>query len=324
MAGGLYRTQLLYVVARLRIADHVADGPRTAVELAGVTGADADALFRVLRAVASLGVLTQDAGDRFGPTPASELLRPGRKGSLHARLTLYGEPWWWAPTGQLLETVMTGRPTFDRVHGAALFDWLAAHPDASETFDAHMTAMTDAEAVGVVRLDAWPHSGTVVDIGGGRGTLLAALLRARPGLRGVLFDLPHVAGSAGAWLAAAGVTERCQLVAGDFFDAVPAGAELYLLKDILHDWDDQRAVAILRTARAAIPDTGRLAVIERVIPPADTPAPGKLVDVTMLLATGGRERTHDEYASLLAAGGFELETITPTPAGTDVIAARPV
>jgi len=151
-----------------------------------------------------------------------------------------------------------------------------------------------------------------------------AIPAACSGLRGVLFDLPHVAGSAGAWLAAAGVTERCQLVAGDFFDAVPAGAELYLLKDILHDWDDQRAVAILRTARAAIPDTGRLAVIERVIPPADTPAPGKLVDVTMLLATGGRERTHDEYASLLAAGGFELETITPTPAGTDVIAARPV
>src|SRR3954451_18624395 len=324
MAGGLYRTQLLYVVARLGIADRVADGPRTAAELAEATGADAEALFRVLRAVASLGVLTQDAGNRFGPTPASELLRPGTKGSLHARLSLYGQPWWWAPTGGLLETVMTGAPAFDRVHGAALFDWLAAHPEASETFDAHMTAMTDAEAAGVVSLDAWPHSGTAVDVGGGRGTLLAALLRARPALRGVLFDLPHVAGRAHAWLAAAGVSERCRVVAGDFFDAVPAGAGLYLLKDILHDWDDERAVAILRTLRAAIPETGRLAVIERVIPPADTPSPGKLVDVTMLLATGGRERTRDEYASLLAAGVFALRTITSTPAGTDVIAARPM
>src|SRR4051812_32483377 len=236
MAGGLYRTQLLFVVARLGIADRVADGPRTAAELADETGADADALFRVLRAVAGLGVFTQDAGDRFGPTSASELLRPGTKGSLHARLTHYGEPWWWAPTGQLLETVMTGAPAFDRVHGAGLFDWLAAHPDASVTFDAHMTAMTDAEAVGVVGLDAWPHSGTAVDVGGGRGTLLAALLRVRPGLRGVLLDLPHVAGSAGALLAAAGVAERCRVIAGDFFDVVPAGAELYLLKDILHDW----------------------------------------------------------------------------------------
>jgi hypothetical protein len=323
MTGGLYRTQMLYVVARLGIADRVADGPRTAAELADETGADADALFRVLRAVASLGVLTQDERDRFGPTPASELLRPGRKGSLHARLTLYGEPWWWAPAGRLLETVMTGAPAFDRVHGAALFDWLAAHPDASETFDAHMTAMTDGEAVGVVSLDAWPDSGTAVDVGGGRGTLLVALLRARPGLRGVLFDLPHVAGRAHAWLAAAGVSERCGVVAGDFFDAVPAGADLYLLKDILHDWDDERAVAILRTVRAAIAETGRLAVIERVIPAADTPAPGKLVDVTMLLVTGGRERTRDEYESLLAAGGFALGTITPTPAGTDVITARP-
>jgi hypothetical protein len=324
MAGGLYRTQLLYVVVRLGIAERVADGPRTAAELADETGADADALFRVLRAAACLGVLTQDAGDRFGPTPASELLRPGTKGSLHARLTLYGEPWWWAPTGRLLDTVMTGAPAFERIHGAALFDWLAAHPDASETFDAHMTAMTDAEAVGAVRLDVWPHSGTAVDVGGGRGTLLAALLRARPGLHGVLFDLPHVAGSAGGWLATAGVAERCRVVAGDFFDAAPPGAELYLLKDILHDWDDERAVAILRTVRAAIPETGMLAVIERVIPPADTPAPGKLVDVTMLLATGGRERTREEYTSLLAAGGFALQTITPTPAGTDVIAARPV
>jgi hypothetical protein len=323
MAGGFYRTQLLYVVVRLGIADRVADGPRTAAELAEETGADADALFRVLRAVASLGVLTQDAGDRFGPTPASELLRPGTKGSLHARVTLYGEPWWWRPTGGLLETVMTGAPAFDRVNGAALFDWLAAHPEASETFDTHMTAMTDAEAVGVVGLDVWPHAGTAVDIGGGRGTLLAALLKARPGLSGVLFDLPYVAGNAGAALAAAGVAERCRVVGGDFFDAVPAGAELYLLKDILHDWDDERAVAILRTVRAAIPERGRLAVIERVIPPGDTPAPGKLVDVTMLLITGGRERTRNEYASLLATGGFELVTITPTAAGTDVIEARP-
>src|SRR4051812_12608975 len=209
MVGGLYRTQMLYVVARLGIADRVADGARTAAELAAETGADADALFRVLRAVASVGVLSQDERDRFGPTAASELLRPGTKGSLHARLTLYGKPWWWAPAGGLLETVMTGGPAFDRVHGAALFDWFAAHPEASETFDANITAMTDAEAAGVVSLDAWPHSGTAVDVGGGRGTLLGALLRARPGLRGVLFELPHVAGRAHAWLAASGVSERC-------------------------------------------------------------------------------------------------------------------
>ena len=251
------------------------------------------------------------------------MLRPGSKGSLHARLMLYGEPWWWAPVGGLLETVLTGAPAFERVHDEGLFEWLAAHPDASETFDAHMTAMTDAEADGVVELDTWPKTGTVIDVGGGRGTLLAAILRARPGLRGVLFDQPHVIEHAGAWLAADGVAERCRLAGGDFFEAVPAGAELYLLKDILHDWDDERAVAILRTVRAGIPDTGRLAIVERVIPPGDAPAPGKLVDVTMLLITGGRERTRDQYATLLEAGGFALATIVPTPAGTDVIKARP-
>jgi hypothetical protein len=282
-----------------------------------------DALFRVLRAVASLGVLSQDRQDRFAATPVSELLRPGAKGSLHARLILYGQPWWWTAAGGLLETVESGAPAFDRLHGASLFDWLVAHPDASAIFDAHMTAMTGAEADGVVGIGGWPDAGTVVDVGGGRGTLLAALLRARPNLHGVLFEQPHVIEDAGAWLSAAGVAERCRLVAGSFFEAVPAGADLYVLKDIVHDWDDDRAVAILRTVRAAVPDSGRLGVIERVIPAGDAPAPGKLVDVTMLLITGGRERTRDEYASLLGAGGFRLETIDTTPAGTDVMFAKP-
>ena len=150
MVSGLYRTQMLYVMARLGIADHVAAGPRSAAELAAETGADPDALFRVLRALASLGVLTQDEDDRFGPTEASELLRPGTSGSPHARLLCYGEPWWWSVTGGLLETVMTGEPGFERVHGSGLFEWLAEHPDASATFDAHMTAMTGAEVDAVV------------------------------------------------------------------------------------------------------------------------------------------------------------------------------
>lgn len=316
MVSGLYRTQLLYVMARLEIADRVAAGPRAADELAAETGGDPDSLFRVLRALASLGVLTQDEDDRFGPTETSEMLRPGTRGSPHARLLCYGEPWWWSVTGGLLETVMTGEPGFERVHGTDLFAWLAEHPDASATFDAHMTAMTGAEVEAVVAAAPLPDTGTVVDVAGGRGTLLAAILRARPGLRGVLFELPHVAENAV-------VGERCEVVSGSFFDAVPAGADVYALKDIVHDWADDRAIAILRTVRDAIPTTGRLLVIERVIPPGDTPAPGKLVDVTMLLITGGRERTHEQYRSLLAEAGFQLESIAPTAAGTDVISARP-
>jgi hypothetical protein len=316
MAGGLYRTQLLYVVARLGIAGRLAGGSRTAAELAEETGASPDALFRVLRAVASLGVFTQDADDRFGPTAASEALRPGTAGSPHARLLCYGEPWWWSAAGGLYESVMTGDDAFARVHGASLFDFLAGDPAASELFDAHMTAMTGGEAAAVVSAGDWPDSGTVVDVGGGRGTLISAVLRARPGLRGVLFDLPHV-------VEHADVVGRCERVGGSFFEAVPAGHELYLLKDIVHDWDDGAALAILRTVRAAIPDDGRLFVIERVIPPGDAPAPGKLVDITMLLITGGRERTRDEYADLLARAGFTLAAITPARGGTDIITAVP-
>jgi hypothetical protein len=150
----------------------------------------------------------------------------------------------------------------------------------------------------------------------GRNTLLAAILRARPGLRGVLFDQPHV-------VAGAALPERCRAVAGSFFEAVPAGADLYTLKDILHDWDDERALAILRTVRAAIPDHGRLLVIERALPPGDEPAPGKLVDITMLLITGGRERTRDEYGRLLGRAGLRLASVAPTAAGTDVLVASP-
>ena len=317
LAGGLWHTQLLHVAARLEIADRLAGGPRGAAELARETGADADALFRVLRALASLGVLSQDAEDRFGPTPVSERLRAGAPGSPHARLALYGEPWWWAAAGGLYETVMTGAPAFDRVHGRGLFAYLGEHPAASAAFDAEMSAMTAAEAEAVVAVAALPARGTVVDVAGGRGTLLLAILRAFPGLRGVLFDQPHV-------LAEAEVPERCEAVAGSFFDAVPAGADVYTLKDILHDWDDDRALAILRTIRAAIPPAGRLLVIERALPPGDTPAPGKLVDITMLLITGGRERTRHEYARLLSAAGFRLDSVAPTSAGTDVMTARPM
>jgi O-methyltransferase/methyltransferase family protein len=316
LAGGLWHTQLLHVAARLGIADRVASGPRSAAELARETGADADALFRVLRALAALGVLSQDAEDRFGPTPVSERLRSGAPGSVHARLLLYGEPWWWAAVGGLYETVMTGETAFDRVHGAGLFAWLEEHPAASAVFDAEMSAMTAAEAEAVVLVAELPETGTVVDVAGGRGTLLTAILRARPGLRGVLFDQPHV-------VAAAALPERCEAVAGSFFEAVPAGAEAYALKDILHDWDDERALGILRTIRAAIPEHGRLLVIERALPPGDEPAPGKLVDITMLLITGGRERTRSQYEALLARAGFRLASVAPTPAGTDVVTALP-
>jgi hypothetical protein len=263
-----------------------------------------------------LETLLQRAQRRFA-TEASERLRPSAPGSPHARLVLYGEPWWWAAAGGLYETVMTGAPAFDRIHGAALFDWLQEHPEAGATFDAHMTAMTGGEAEAVVAVAELPQSGTVVDVGGGRGTLLAAILRAHPRLRGVLFDQPHV-------VADANLPERCEAVAGSFFELVPAGAEVYVLKDIVHDWDDERALAILRTVRTAIPGDGRLLVIERALPPGDAPAPGKLVDITMLLITGGRERTRDEYARLLSRAGFRLDRVAPTAAGTDVLTALPV
>ena len=213
---------------------------------------------------------------------------------------------------------MTGEPGFERVHGSGLFEWLAEHPDASATFDAHMTAMTGAEVDAVVAAAPLPDTGTVVDVAGGRGTLLAAILRARPGLRGVLFDLPHVAenarrrGTSAARSSPAASSRRCR----------PARTSTRSRTSCTTGTTSARSRSCARCAPRSRTLAGLL-VIERVIPPGDTPAPGKLVDVTMLLITGGRERTHEQYRRLLAEAGFRIDAIAPTAAGTDVISACP-
>jgi O-methyltransferase domain/Dimerisation domain len=320
-------TQLIHAAAKLGVADLLAEGPRSAHELAAALHVDGQALYRVLRALASLGIFAESAPGVFRLTPLAELLKSDVPGSLRGSAIFYGEPWWWDACGRLLYSVTTGRPAFDQVHGTPLFAYLDQMEEAARIFNQHQTNMTEQDAAAVIAAYDFTTRTTVVDVGGGHGALAAAILKASPKTRAVLFDRPGVVEGARTRLQAAGVADRCTYAVGDFFAAVPDDGDTYVLKDIVHDWDDERAVVILGNCRRAMHQRSRgaavLLVVEKVIPPGDAPFAGKFTDITMLLAVGGRERTAEEYRSLLTAAGFSLTRIVPTASPASVIEAVP-
>ena len=318
-------TQLIAVAARLGIADLLASGPRTCDDVAGVLSVDAGALYRILRALASFGIFAEAAERRFQLTPLAEPLRSDAAGSLRGSAMLYGDSFFWQATGALLHTVRTGQTAFDHVLGISLFEYLEQHPEAAALFDQHQTNMTRQDAEAIVAAYDFSGVATLVDVGGGHGTLLASILKAHPAMRGVLFERPSVAVGAKARLDAEEIAKRCQIATGDFFHAVPFGGDAYILKDIIHDWDDERAIAILKHCRQAVAGTppGKVLVVEKVIPPGNEPFAGKLTDITMLVVTGGRERTEAEYRWLLGAAGFTVSRIVPTRSPASIVEAVP-
>lgn len=313
LVSGAWTAQAVHVAARLGIADLLADGPKAPDMLAAATGAHGPTLERLLRALASLGVFAEQPDGRFGLTPLADGLRRDAEDSLRDYAVMMGDEWHWRAWGGLLHSVRTGESAFEHAHGRPLFDYLADHPAAGQVFDDAMTSRTRQEVAVVTAAYDWPAAGTVVDVGGGRGALLAAILEARPDTRGVLFDLPHVIEAAREGpVQPAVVAARCELVAGSFFEHVPAGGDLYLLKRVLHDWDDERAAAILSCCRRAMGSLGRLLVIEHVLPPGNEPSWGKLLDLQMLVLTqGGRERDEAGFRSLLASAGLRLQRVVP-------------
>ena len=320
-------TQLIHVAAKLGIADLLRGGPRSAAELGAAVGADAGGLYRALRALASVGVFAETEHGRFALTPMAEPLRSDVPGSLRGSAILYGERWWWQACGELMHSVRTGAPAFDHVHGKALFAYLDERGDASTIFNQHQTNMTQQDAAAVTEAHDFAGCPTVVDVGGGHGALAIAILKASPWTRVVLFDQPAVVSGARQRLDAAGVADRATCVGGDFFETVPEGGDAYVLKDVVHDWDDERATAILGNCRRAMTRrpaaAPRLLLIEKVILPGNAPFAGKLTDITMLLIAGGRERAEDEYRVLLAGAGFAVTRIVPTRSPASVIEATP-
>ena len=320
MMTGYWVSKALSVAAELGLADLLRDGPRTTDELAAACGADAPTLYRLLRALASVGVFTETAGEgrRFALTPLAELLRSDVPGSMRALARMYGSEQYRAWDG-LLDSVRTGSPAFDREFGASYFDYLTRSPGAGVVFNEAMTGWTTQVASAVAAAYAFAGSETVVDVGGGHGLLLATVLRAHPEMRGVLFDLPQVVAGAQPLLAAEGVADRCMAVGGDFFASVPEGGSVYMLAQILHDWDDDRCRVILQNCRRAIRPDGRILVVEQVLPPGNEPALGKWLDLHMLVLLTGRERTAAEYGALFAAAGFTLTAVIPTTSGASIV-----
>lgn len=315
---GYRATQLVALAARLEIADRLADGPQTADELARATATQPDALYRALRALASLGVFEELDGRRFALTPLSERLRAAHPDSARPHALYAGGEIYRAWT-ELPYSVATGETAFDHLYGMSHFAWLAEHPEENAIFNQVMTAGSAQAAADEVAAYDFGARGTVVDIAGGQGMLLATILRANPGLRGVLFDQPHVVASAGATMQAAGVAERCEIVGGDFFAHVSPGGDIYTLRRIIHDWDDERAIVILRNCAQALAPSGRIAVIEQVLPDGPGAGGAALLDMTMMIMTGGHERTADEFTRLFSAAGLRLTRIVPTQAGSRII-----
>lgn len=323
IAFGAWTTQALYAAAWLNLADRLAEGPRSPAALAAATGTRERPLYRVLRALAGAGVFAEQADGTFVNTPASEMLRTGVPGSLRDFVVFVGRPWHLAVFGEILHSLETGLPSVDKVVGTNLWDFFARHPEESRIFNAAMTGIV-SETAHAVR-DAYDFSTvrTLVDVGGGHGYLLGTVLAATPALRGVLLDLPHVAAGAAATFERLGVADRATVVGGDFFREVPA-ADAYVLSHIVHDWDDERSAALLRTIRRAAAPGARLLLVETVIPPGNEYSYGKVLDLEMLVLPGGVERTEAEYRDLLAVSGFRLERVLATRSPAQIIEGRSV
>ncbi len=323
MTNAFQLSQAIYVAATLGIADLLEDGPRSADDLAKTTGTHTPSLLRLLRALASVGIFSE-TDSCFEVTPLAEYLQTDTPGSLRNFVMLIGQQSFWRSWGHLLHSVRTGESAFHKVYGMAPFEYWANHPEEDAVFKAAMTSLSSGVVDAVVRSYDFSGIGVLLDVGGGEGALLAAILAANPSLRGILFDQPHVVGTAGALLERAGVANRCEVVGGSFFEAVPAGADAYLLKSVIHDWDDEAAIEILRACRAAMDHSGKLLVVERVIRPGNDPDPAKFSDLNMLVIPGGQERTADNFEVLYAEAGFKLTKIIRTGSVYNIVEGAPV
>src|SRR5262245_23605039 len=322
MAMSHWVSHIVYVAAQLGVADHLAKGPMSADDLARLTSTHAPSLYRLLRMLASLGIVTEDASNRFTLTPLGEALKTGAPGSARPTILTLASSWWMHGFGELLYSVQTGKSGFEKFLGMPIFDWFAKHPDEASMFSETMVGFHGGEPPAVAA--AYDFSGlkTIVDVGGATGNLLTTILGRYAGSRGSLYDLPHVVRDAPKLIQSRGLTERITIEAGSFFERIPSGGDAYLLSHVIHDWSEEQCLKILGNCRRAMKPTSRLLIIEMVLPEGDTPHPGKLLDMMMLVGPGGQERTEQEYGELLAKAELRLTRIVPTESPVSVVEAR--
>jgi hypothetical protein len=321
LINGYKVSQLVHVAAELGLADVLAKGPLRAEALAERVGADPTALRRVLRALASFGVFAEDAKGRWKLTPLAQSLRSDHPQSMRDFARMMIDDYNWDAWGGLLQGVRDGKPAFDRVHGMPFFDYLQRHPEKERVFAASMASISGSQNPGIAASYPFGELTTLVDVGGAHGHLLAAILRRHKKLKGVLYDQPQVVAGAAArgFIGAPGVRGRIEVIGGDFFESVPAGADGYLMKYILHDWNDERCARILGLCRDAMAPKGRVLAVESAITPRNRPDVGKLMDINMFVLLRGKERTREEFAALFASAGLKLRRVVPTgPPGVSV------
>jgi hypothetical protein len=322
--SGFWIARAVYVIGKLGIPDLLQSGPKTTEELASATETHAPSLFRILRALVSVGVLSSAEGGRFAQTPLSETLVTDAPGSLRwfavSELGQEHYPAW----GNLMHSVKTGEIAFDNFFGADVWKYFQQNPEDAAVFNNSMSNVTAAVNEAITSLYDFSQFGTLVDVGGGHGGLITAILNKNPQLRGVLFDAPEVIEGARPKIEAAGLADRLETVPGDFFKSVPAGGDAYIMKWIIHDWDDEKSNTILRNCRSQMPANGKLILVDCVVPETDEPHFSKFIDLNMLVMTGGKERTEKEFAELLAAAGLKLLRVIPTDLPTSIVEAEPI
>jgi hypothetical protein len=321
--SGFWISRAVYVIARLGIPDLLKSGPKTAEELAEATKTHAPSLYRLLRALASVGVVNSEKGGRFALTPVSETLVTDAPGSLRwftvSELGQEHYPAW----GNLMHSVKTGEIAFDNFFGVDIWKYFQQNPDDAAVFNDSMSGVTAAANEAIMSLYDFSRFNKVVDVGGGHGGLITSILKTNPEVKAVLFDAPQVIEGARPRIESAGLADRCETVAGDFFQSVPAGGDAYVMKWIIHDWDDERAIRILKNCRSRMPQDGRLILVDCVVPEGDEPHFSKFIDLNMLVMTGGKERTAKEFEELLAAAGFKLLRVIPTELPTSILEGEP-
>jgi hypothetical protein len=323
LATGYVISMALQLAVQVGVADHLEGGPRTAKELAAATGTNEDALYRVLRALASVGVFDEVEPKRFALTPAADILRKDSPRSVHDLVLFIADPLHLRVYADAIESLRTGRPAAEKTLGKSVFEWFAEHPEYSSTFNNAMTNMSAALIPAVLEAYDFGDIGVLVDVAGGHGQVLRSILRQYPAMRGILMDLDHVIAGAKPYIESDGVADRCQAVAGDFFKAVPPGGDAYVMKHIIHDWDDERAAQILRSIYTAMGSKhGKVILLEGVLAPGNEPGLGKIMDLEMLLLPGGRERSAEEFRALFDRAGFDLVRIVPTTSPVCVIEAQ--
>lgn len=328
MISGGWTAGAIAVAARLGIADQLAAGPRTVTDLASATKSHAPTLSRLMRYLASVGVFTEQEDGRYAITPLGGMIRKDAPGSMRDAAIFFASHHAQRPWEQAEYSLRTGKASFDHMYGTNPWEWYATHPDDAAEFNACMTALSGTLHKAAVETYDFTGIRSIMDVGGGHGRLLAQILAKEPSMRGILFDQPHVVNGAAPVFAEYGVQDRARAVGGSFFESLPTGADAHIMAHIIHDWDDAHAHKILEKCRAAIdrgPDGrgGRLLIVDAVIAGRNEPDFGKLLDLEMLLVPGGKERTADEFAKLMAGAGWKLTRVIPTPAGKSIIEGVP-